>query len=120
MENEIVVTIDGREVTLAPTSRACTELSRKYGGMLPLMDVLNLGNLEAATDVMFYALAKRDSERAELRDRVYDAGLRYLAPHLVRYVIALTCGGRVPEPVKVDEAINRLRKNSAKVDDMLR
>ena len=40
MQNEIIVTIDGREVTLVPSFRAAKELSKRYGGLLPLMDTL--------------------------------------------------------------------------------
>lgn len=100
MENEIRVTIDGIEVTLLPSLNAAIKLSDRYGGFLPLLDVLNVGSLEAATDVIFWTLGKKDSERASLREQVYSAGLAYLTPHLVRYVIALMHGGRVQPPTK--------------------
>lgn len=102
MENEIKVTIDGIEVTLTPSFNAAMKLSERYGGFLPLMEVLNVGSLDAATDVIFWAIGKKDSERAALREQVYNAGLAYLAPHLARFVVALTHGGRVqPQEDKV-------------------
>ncbi len=102
MDNTITVTLDGREVSLAPSFRAAKKLSEKYGGLLPLIDVLNFGSLQAATDVLFYALDKKDAEREALESHVYDAGLKYLAPHLVRFLIALMNGGKVAAPVVAD------------------
>lgn len=98
MSDELKVTLDGREVGLTCSLRAAKKLSEKYGGLLPIMDVLNFGSLQAATDVMFYALDKKDADRETLETHVYDAGLKYLAPHLVRYLIALMNGGKVPPP----------------------
>lgn len=106
MDDEIKVTIDGSEVTLVPSARAAVKLSHKFGGLLPLMDVINLGSMDAATDVCFYALDRQDSERAKLQEQVYAAGLGYLAPHLNKYVIALMNGGKVPAPtVATDESV---------------
>ncbi len=96
MENEIKITLDGSEVALVPSCRAAVKLSQKYGGLMPLVDVINIGLIDAATDVAFYALEKNDSERAKLQEQVYAAGLGYLAPHLTRYVFALMNGGKVP------------------------
>jgi hypothetical protein len=87
--------MDGSEVALVPSAAAAIKLSEKHGGLYPLMDRINLGSVEAATDVAFYGLGKKDSEREQLRAHVYGAGLRYLAPLLIRYVIALANGGKV-------------------------
>jgi hypothetical protein len=94
--DELKITLDGSDVTLVPSLMAAKKLSEKYSGLLPLMDVINIGSLAAATDVLFYALAKKDSERAALEDQTYAAGLKYLAPHLCTYVIALMNGGKLP------------------------
>lgn len=90
----ITITLDGREVQLVPTANAAIKLSEKYGGMLPLVDAINMGSIDAATDVIFRALDKKDGERDGLRALVYDAGLAYLTPHLVRFVLALMNGGK--------------------------
>lgn len=104
MENEIRVTIDGVEVILEPSYQAAKKLSERYSGLLTLMDVLNIGSLQAATDVVFWSLGKKDAERAALEEQVFNAGLTYLTPHLVRYAIALMHGGRIPAPKVVENA----------------
>jgi hypothetical protein len=105
-EMQVLVTIDGCEVALVPHYDAAKGLSKKYGGYLPMLDMLNLCTLELATDVVFYALRKKDSERDGVREQVHNADLAYLTPHLVRYVIGLMRGGKVPPEKKpVAEAI---------------
>jgi hypothetical protein len=99
-EKEVTVTIDGREVALVPHIEAARGLSKKYGAYLPMLDALNMCNLELATDVVFFALKKKDSERDAVREQVHNAGLDYLTPHLVRYVLGLIRGGKVPPEKK--------------------
>lgn len=91
----ITITLDGRDVQLVPSVNAAIKLSDKHAGLLPLVETLNLGSINAATDVLFYALDKTDGEREALKSLVYDAGIAYLTPHLVRYVFALMNGGKV-------------------------
>lgn len=98
MEHEIRITLDGNEIELKPNHLAAKKLSEKYGGLLLVFDHLNSGSLSAVTDVLFWALSKKDSEREALEKQAYAAGVSYLAPNLVRYVIALANGGRIPPP----------------------
>jgi hypothetical protein len=105
-EKEVVITVDGSEVALVPHIDAARGLSKKYGAYLPMLDLLNMCHLEMATDIVFYALKKKDSERDAVREQVHNADLAYLTPHLVRYVIGLMRGGKVPlEKKPVAEAI---------------
>jgi hypothetical protein len=96
---DVRITLDGNEVKLEPSFAAAKRLSEKYVGLLPLMDHLNLGSVSAATDVIYCALGKPTEDKNKIEhDRlaalVYDAGIRYLAPLLVQYVILLMNGGK--------------------------
>jgi hypothetical protein len=103
-DNELFATIDGSREIMKRSARAMMKLSEKWGGLMPLLDALNLGYAKAAVDVCFYALEMKDSQRDALEKKVYDAGLKYLIPILVKYVIALLNGGRLtPEKVAATE-----------------
>lgn len=103
-DKEVTVTLGGCEVSLVPSLDAAKGLAKKYGAYLPMLDLLNLGHLEMATDVFFFALGKKDSKRDELQEQVFTAGLTYLTPHLVRFVIGLMNGGKIQPAKKATDA----------------
>jgi hypothetical protein len=99
--DSVDINLDGETLQLMPSFNAARYFSKKYGGLFPLVDLINYGNLEAAIDVVWLGLGEDDeTKRKEVSHKIYEAGLSKLAPKLVRYVILLANGGREPEPKK--------------------
>lgn len=101
--DKIEITLDGSPIELSPSLKAAQKLSAKYGGLIPLSEMMALGHLDAMTDVVFWATGAKDTEREAVQANVYGAGLNYLQPHLVRYVVALANGGKVPPEAKPEQ-----------------
>ena len=99
--DSVDIKLDGETYQLTPSFNAARYFSKKYGGLFPLVDLINYGNLEAAIDVVWLGLGEDDeTRRKEVSHKIYDAGLSKLASPLVRYIILLANGGREPEPKK--------------------
>jgi hypothetical protein len=97
---EIDIVLDGGKLELIPSLNAASKLCDKYGGLLVIADLINVGQINVATCVIWYGLSGDDMDRKEIAAKVYNTGLSKLAPKLVRYIILLMNGGREPELAK--------------------
>jgi hypothetical protein len=91
---EIDIVLDGEKMQLMPSLNAATKLCDKYGGLLVIADLINVGQINVASDVVWYGLSGDDMDRKEIARKVYNTGLSKLAKPLVRYVFLLMNGGR--------------------------
>jgi hypothetical protein len=95
--DQIDITLDGEKMQLTPSLSASMALCEKYGGLLVIADLVNVGHMHVATDIVWHGLVGNEMDRKEVAKKVYATGLSKLAPKLVRYIILLMNGGREPE-----------------------
>jgi hypothetical protein len=95
--DQVDIVLDGEKMLLTPSLSASMSLCEKYGGLLVIADLINVGHIHVAIDIVWHGLAGNDMDRKEVAKKVYATGLSKLAPKLVRYIILLMNGGREPE-----------------------
>lgn len=91
-----------RDLVLKPTLFSVRTLSRKYGGLQPLVDRIAKIDFDAIIDVLECGgqIVANPKNRAELEAAVYAAGLSDFAAGIpalcIKYVTILINGGRPP------------------------
>lgn len=101
----IEIALGGATVTLRPTLGAAMDLSRRHGGLINVLAGLECYDLSMAADVVLAGMGAASDQRQAIEEKVFAAGLAGLVPHLVRFVILLSNGGRAPdEPAEAKEA----------------
>lgn len=93
----VSITLAGQEIILRPTLREALRLERRKGGMYRLGEGLCEHSLEAAC-----LLIASHTNMQFLPNRVYDAGVDKLAPHLTYYLLGLM--GADPDAPRYDGA----------------
>lgn len=100
----IEIALGGATVTLRPTLGAATDISRRHGGLMNVLAGLERYDLSMAADVVAAGISAPSDQRQAIEEKVFAAGLAGLVPHLVRFVILLSNGGRAPdEPSEAKE-----------------
>lgn len=101
----IEISLSGSPVTFRPTLGAAMDLSRRHGGLMNVLAGLERYDLSMAADVVAAGTSAASDQRQDIEEKVFAAGLAGLVPHLVRFVILLSNGGRAPdEPAEAKEA----------------
>jgi hypothetical protein len=91
-----------RDLVLKPSLHAVRLLSRKYGGLQPLVDRIAKIDFDVIVDVLEAGaqVSANPKARAELEAAVYSAGLSDFAAGIpalcIKYITVLINGGRPP------------------------
>lgn len=99
---DVPVTIDGREYVLKPTLKAAQELSRNNGIATAVQRCASL-ELDAVVQVVAAGLGRSTKDLAQ---KIYDTGIRHVAPACITFLTNLSNGGR---PLK-EEELEELKK----------
>ncbi len=95
--SNVVITLNGDDVTLKPTPRAALAISSHFGGYRQAIEKLATMDLAAATTVVAQGAGIKGEAAKGLSEKVYRAGLSNLTPDLIEYVAILANGGRRPD-----------------------
>lgn len=100
---EVSLALNDEELTLKPTIRAATIISRQFDGFGNARAALVRENFDATVFILRHGLSLGDKEARDLPDRVYKNGVtaELLIP-LIRYVAILGNGGK-PLPEDIEE-----------------
>jgi hypothetical protein len=94
----------GRPIKLVPSITAATNLSRRFGGFQPLMAKLGAFDFDAYVAVIAQGASMTEKGIKKLPDCVYQTGVLGLAVPLIKYVSALSNGGKPPGPAEDEDA----------------
>lgn len=98
---EVQITLTGETLTLKPTIKAITGLSRQFGGLMKAVVALRDGDIDAAASVITWGLGLGDKEARKMPDRVAENGITDgLIATLINFVGVLSNGGK---PLSTDE-----------------
>lgn len=93
---DVVVTLDGETVTLRPSLKACTTLSRAQGGITGLVQKCLNYEFDTILSIIVAGLGMVGTGSKDLPERVYKTGLTELAAPCIRYLHIVANGGRYP------------------------
>lgn len=90
---DIVIELDGEEVTLRPTLKAAMSLSRSAGGIVNLINKCGVYDFDTIVAVVTAGLGVQSKD---IPDKCWRTGMIELAPVCIRYLHVLANGGRSP------------------------
>ncbi|RFC66445.1 hypothetical protein DYI37_03100 [Fulvimarina endophytica] len=96
---EVNITLDGDEVALRCTPKAMKDLCTKHGSLVALQQRVSGLDFNAAADTVEAGigtkqLAHLKLNRAQVEEKIYEAGLLELSSSLTRYILLLANGGK--------------------------
>lgn len=97
LEGIIEIELDGETVELRPTPHAALKLSQTFGGLFPIISRIRQLELEVFVAVVQYGGGFKQSQHADLPEKVFKSGMTALAPALIDYITVLANGGSMPK-----------------------
>ncbi|MBI1207507.1 MAG: hypothetical protein GC191_09505 [Azospirillum sp.] len=103
-KGEVVITLDGQEVTLKPSLGAFTVLSSRYETYGELLRLLAAGNVPAIIQVLRQGLGLTDAQAKRLPNQLFSTGVSDLIDPVSDYVFRLFNAGKSPAEVMAAQA----------------
>ena len=101
---KITIRLDGEEVELEPSLRACIGISRLHESMYAVADKIMSGNFDTIAAVTAFALGVANNEK--LQEKIYQSGVLDIRAPLIRFVSCVNNGGRIPDSEEDDTPEN--------------
>ncbi len=102
---EVVISLNGEDITLRPTINAARMVSRQYAGYAKARQLIVDENLDAVVFVIRVGSGMNDKDIKKLEERVWKNGLDIdLLIPLIKYIAILGNGGR-PLPDDIDSDV---------------
>ena len=89
---DITFVLDGEEVTLKPTLRACIGISRMDDSPMATVDKIVRLNFDTITQVLAFGLGIGPGQK--LQEQIYRTGVINLTRHAINFVNVVNNGGR--------------------------
>ena len=109
---DVVINLDGEEVTLRPTLEACTTLSRIQGGIHAQVQRCLALEFDAILAVIVAGLGMRGNGSKDLPGKVFKSGLIQLSAPCISFLHIVANGGR-PLGEDQEEESSPLELNSS-------
>lgn len=93
---QVEVTLAGfpNPLTLTPSLKAATTLSRRYGGLKELVEHIQAMDIEAFIAIIGASAGLAEAGMTKLPEAVYETGVMNLSLPLTKFCVALANGGR--------------------------
>lgn len=87
---QVDIELGGETVTLKPTLRAFEEIEKRYGGSIPAMQALASFGIGPMLHIIAAATNTGQKYHPELKQKIFDAGIRNLSGKVTEYLDMLT------------------------------
>jgi hypothetical protein len=101
----IPITLDGKEVELVPSLKACIEISNIAGGLNSAAQRCMALDFQTVCQIIIAGLGLNPVQAKKVGEAVYKAGVIELAQSCIDFINVVSNGGRpLPEPGGEEEA----------------